>query len=135
MGLRGMIEAIENPCGDRSHGGLPFEQVGSLCETFTQEWDSGQRPDIPSYLDRVTAGSKDTLFHNLLVCEVRRLHEQGERPRVEDYFQRFPEFSGIVREVFLEATVSSLVRRPESRRPPSRWTTSRCRPAGSVTIA
>ena len=71
-------------------------------------WESG-RPDIPSYLDRVTLGSKDTLFRNLLLCELERLHDQGERPRTEDYLERFPEFSGIVREVFLETTVSSLV--------------------------
>ena len=103
-----MIEATANPDGERSQSRLPFEQVASLCETFTQDWKLG-RPDIPSYLDRVTFGSKDTLFRNLLMCELQRLHDQGERPRADDYLQRFPEFDGIVRDVFLEATASSLV--------------------------
>jgi hypothetical protein len=61
-----MNKATGNTLGDRWQGRLPFEQVVSLCATFTQEWESERRPDIPSYLDRVAAGSRATLLRNLL---------------------------------------------------------------------
>src|SRR5207253_951170 len=86
----------------------PFEQITSLCEDFSHEWQPVQRPDIPSYLDRVAADARGTLLRNMLLYEVERRRQEGERPQAEEYIRRFPQFSSLVRQVFLESTSSSL---------------------------
>src|SRR5262249_58925888 len=99
---------------DGSRTSVPFEQITSLCEEFAHEWQPAQRPDIPSYLDRVAADAQGTLLRNLLQFEVGRRRREGERPQAEEYLHRFPHFAGLVREGFLEST-SSAVRPDRSR--------------------
>ena len=87
--------------------GLPFEQVASVCESFTQIWDAERRPDIPSYLEQVAEASQETLLRNLLEHDVRRRRETGETPMAEEYIGRFPRHAALIRQVFLESTSSS----------------------------
>ena len=93
---------------DGSRTFVPFEQITSFCEEFAHEWQPAQRPDIPSYLDRVAADAQGTLLRNLLQFEVGRRRREGERPQAEEYLHRFPQFAGLVREVFLESTSSAV---------------------------
>ena len=127
-----MIEATTESDGLKSRPGLPFEQVTSVCASFTQSWDAARRPDLPSYLERVAEASQETLLRNLLEHEVRRRREAGETPTAEEYIGHFPRHAGLIRQVFLESTSSSKSTRARHR-PARRWTTSRCRPAGWAT--
>ena len=91
-----------------SRAGLPFEQVTSICESFTQDWDLARRPDIPTYLDRVGASTRPNLLRNLLEHDIRRRRQAGETPTAEEYIARFPGQATLVREVFLLSTASHL---------------------------
>jgi tetratricopeptide (TPR) repeat protein len=103
-----MIEEPSNPNRPREQSAVPFQQIVSLCENFTTEWQPAQRPDIPSYLDRVDDEAKESLLRNLLEHEVRRRRREGEIPLVEEYVERFPQFQSLVRQVFIESTFSSV---------------------------
>jgi hypothetical protein len=84
-----------------------FEQVVSLCQAFTDEWQPAQRPDIPSFLDRVADDAREPLLRNLLFHEIDHRRRLGEQPRADDYIARFPKFASAVRQVFLESTSST----------------------------
>jgi serine/threonine protein kinase/tetratricopeptide (TPR) repeat protein len=83
---------------------LPFDQVVSLCEDFTKDWEPGQRPSIPSYLFRAADDAKETLLMNLLQNEIQRRRLIGETPHAEEYIEQLPRYASVVRKVFLEST-------------------------------
>ena len=83
---------------------LPFDQVISLCEDFTSEWKLGQRPRISSYLERAADDAKETLLFNLLQNEIQRRRLVGESPRADEYLEHLPNYTSLVRKVFLEST-------------------------------
>jgi len=99
-----MVEPTVDLNPDRSQASLPFVQVISLCEKFSNEWEPDQRANIPSYLVRVADDAKESLLINLLQYEIQRRRQEGERPRAEEYIQHFPQFASLVRKVFLEST-------------------------------
>ncbi|MFI5459430.1 MAG: protein kinase [Isosphaerales bacterium] len=99
-----MIEQTNDLNPDRSQASLPFVQIISLCENFSNEWEPNQRPNIPSYLVRVADDAKQSLLVNLLQYEIQRRRHEGERPQAEEYIEHFPQFAGLVRKVFLEST-------------------------------
>jgi len=103
-----MSEDQIEPDRDRSQSVFPFKHVASLCEDFTSEWQSAQRPDIPAYLERVGDDAKETLLRNLLQYKIQRRRREGELPHAEEYIQRFPRFPSLVRQVFLESTSLAL---------------------------
>jgi len=99
-----MIEQTVDRNPDRSQASLPFVQITSLCEEFSNEWEPGRRPNIASYLVGVADDAKEPLLINLLQYEILRRRQEGERPRAEEYIQHFPQFANLVRKVFLEST-------------------------------
>jgi eukaryotic-like serine/threonine-protein kinase len=106
---------------------IPFEQVVSLCEDFTGEWRPSRRPSIPSYLARVADDARGTLLHNLLRYEILRRRSEGECPRAEEYILHLPRFAALVRQVFLESSIS-FARSPDCKEPPD---TAFSRPLGA----
>jgi tetratricopeptide (TPR) repeat protein len=112
-GDHGSISALfgttsrDTPTGPPEPRAASFERVVTLCQTFASEWRPSQRPDIPSFLDRVADDSRETLLRNLLYHEIDRRRREGEQPRAEDYIKRFPKFADAVRQVFLESTSSA----------------------------
>jgi len=99
-----MVEQTNDLNPDRSQASLPFVQIISLCENFSNEWKPDQRPNIPSYLVRVADDAKQSLLVNLLQYEIQRRRHEGELPQAEEYVQHFPQFASLVRKVFLEST-------------------------------
>lgn len=87
---------------------IPFDQVQETCATFTGQWQAASRPDLLAFLGRVTQDDQPTLLRNLLEFEVRKRRQIGEFPRAEDYLDRLPEHTAIVRQVFLETSSLSL---------------------------
>ncbi|QEL17786.1 hypothetical protein PX52LOC_04794 [Limnoglobus roseus] len=80
----------------------PFEQVVSLCTAFTWEYQHDTKPAIDSYLNRVGADAQPTLLRNLLAIEIEWRRAAGEQPQLDDYLARFPQFTGLLREAFLQ---------------------------------
>ncbi len=95
---------MHKPESPRESMSLPFDQVVALCESFTGEWEPGQRPSIPAYLLRAADDAKETLLFNLLQNEIQRRRLVGERPRAEEYIEQLPRYASLVRKVFLEST-------------------------------
>jgi eukaryotic-like serine/threonine-protein kinase len=85
-----------------------FDLVNEICRDFSKEWDRG-RPDFASKLSQVALEDRPTLLRNLLEFEVRRRREKGETPSIQEYIARAPEFEGLIRRVFLDASTVSLV--------------------------
>src|SRR4051812_47988974 len=102
--MAAMREEIGECGSPRGSSTLPFEQVVSLCEDFTGEWEPSRRPSIPSYLVRAGEEARETLLLNLLVNEIQRRRLVGECPRAEEYIEQLPGYASLVRKVFLEAT-------------------------------
>lgn len=88
-----------------------FEKVDSLCRTFSFELEKG-KPDLRDYLVQVAKDDQPTLLKNLLEYEVRNRRKAGQFPTAQEYIQLLPEFDGLIRRVFLDASsisVASLV--------------------------
>ena len=113
----GAATAGRSTAGTAPRPDIPFEQVVSLCEDFTGEWRPSRRPSIPSYLARVADDSRGTLLRNLLQYEILRRRSEGECPRAEEYILHLPRFAALVRQVFLESSIS-FARPPTGKEPP-----------------
>jgi serine/threonine protein kinase/tetratricopeptide (TPR) repeat protein len=79
-----------------------FVRVASLCDDFRAAGESGAAPSIDSYLERVAEEARPTLLRNLLAVELGRRRAAGERPRLEEFLERFPRFVAVVRSAFLQ---------------------------------
>jgi serine/threonine protein kinase/tetratricopeptide (TPR) repeat protein len=84
-----------------------FDQINELCSTFLKEWEH-DRPDLKSYLSRVTEEDRPTLLRNLLEIEVRMRRRSGEAPSAHEYIARLPESEGMIRRIFLDASSVSM---------------------------
>ena len=58
-----------------------------------------------------------TLLRNLLQHEILRRRSEGECPRAEEYILHLPRFAALVRQVFLESSIS-FARPPAGKEPP-----------------
>jgi serine/threonine protein kinase/tetratricopeptide (TPR) repeat protein len=105
-----------------SGGKGSFAEIVSLCENFTGDWQpkSQEAPGqtgawkpalINSYLGRVEEAARPTLLRNLLVIEIERRRATGEQPQIEEYLERFPQFTGMIREAFLHLSHQALTTR------------------------
>lgn len=87
---------------------VPFDRVQAACQTFTAEWEKGGPVDLPSYLAIVAEDDQGTLLRNLLEYEIHKRRESGESPRADEYLEKLPKHTAIVRQVFLDTSQLSL---------------------------
>ena len=83
-----------------------FDQVNALCQAFTDEWQSQQRSNLGDYIDRIAVDSREMLFRNLLLSEIKLRRKHGEQPSADEYHQQFPEFTSAIRNTFQETSHS-----------------------------
>ncbi len=81
-----------------------FEEVASLCEAFTGAYEGGTKPSMASYLGRAGADAQPWLLRNLLAVEIENRRAAGEQPQIEEYLASYPQFTTLIREVFLESS-------------------------------
>jgi serine/threonine protein kinase len=94
--------APEGPSQLRHH-------LDELADRFQCEWQAGRRPRIEDYLGEVPDEQRLALFRELLWYELTCRRRAGETVHVEDYLERFADFSDLVRQICDEAeTVDSL---------------------------
>lgn len=95
-----------NPCFTR--------RVAHICKPSLERADDfadlrrGDSQGIESYMDKVDASAREMLFQNLLMIDVDSRRQRGETPAAEEYLSRFPSFSSIVRQTFMEDQSASL---------------------------
>jgi serine/threonine protein kinase len=92
--------APESSTDETAGDSIPFDQIITLCERFKAERQTGGRPSIESYLDRVAEDARPALFRNLLALEVDIRRHCHEQPSVDDYLARFPQFGVIIGDLF-----------------------------------
>jgi tetratricopeptide (TPR) repeat protein len=100
-----------------------FEQVASVCQDFTGDWNPQDKPALSSYLDRVEPEAQPALLRNLLVIDINRRRAAGEQPLLEDYLQRFPHFATLIRDLFVDISPVSFA--PSGGTPNPRITASK----------
>lgn len=76
--------------------------IDLLCRDFEEQWQSGQKPDINSFLQPVDQGLHHDLLPELVAAEWELKILAGESPVRADYADRFPQLSNLLTE--LEAT-------------------------------
>jgi len=65
-------------------------RVEEGCDRFEAAWKAGLRPRIEDYLGETADPERSAQWHELLVLELVYRRLQGERPRLEEYWTRFP---------------------------------------------
>ncbi|HVC96341.1 MAG TPA: protein kinase [Pirellulales bacterium] len=81
-----------------------FDQINDLCRSFSEEGSDRGRLSIEDYLRQVADAAKPTLVRNLLHLDIERRRALGESPCADEYLHRLPDFTDLVRHVFLESS-------------------------------
>jgi tetratricopeptide (TPR) repeat protein len=77
-------------------------RVDRVCDTFEAAWQSGRRPQIEAYLGSAAGPERTKLLEELLRLELEYRCRSGENPPPEEYHQRFPADSDLIRAVFAD---------------------------------
>jgi serine/threonine protein kinase len=89
-----------------------WRQVDEICNAFETAWKSArtqkQRPQIEQYLADAPEPLRVKLLWELLEIDVAYRQRQRERPKLEDYLQRFPTiFQAVIRPGWLSDALSA----------------------------
>jgi serine/threonine-protein kinase len=74
-----------------------YQRVDQACDAFEAEWQGGRQPSIESYLADTPEPERSFLLKELLHVELEYRSKQGHTLALEDYRQRFPGHSALVR--------------------------------------
>ena len=74
--------------------------VEGACARFETEWRAGEGAELEAYLQPTTGAERDRLLARLLPIELERRRKRGERPRLAEYHQRFPDDGPLIAEAF-----------------------------------
>jgi hypothetical protein len=78
----------------------PSERVDELCDRFEAAWRAGPAPRIEDYLGQTDEADGAALLCELVALERELRRRRGERPRAQEYLDRFPDHARIVRAAF-----------------------------------
>ena len=95
-----------------------FDDVNALCCAYVEE--RGAR-SLEVYLQRIAEGAQPTLLRNLLDLDIQRRRASGQRPSVDEYVARLPEFAELIRQAFLDASSFSISTRSIAEQLASTW--------------
>lgn len=83
----------------------PFEEeIDRLADLFEDEFRRGSKPQIEAYLANQSIVLRPHLLRELLRLELELRLRVGEKPTINEYRQRFPDYLNIVELVFVPAT-------------------------------
>src|ERR1700730_9619756 len=68
-------------------------EVSAVCDRFEAELKSGNRPQIESYLTSWARNGLEDVFVELFALELHYRGLRGDRPTLEEYQRRFPQFT------------------------------------------
>jgi serine/threonine protein kinase len=89
-----------------TRAGLPFaaaEEIDRLCDAFEDAWLQGTPRPIEECLRAADPTCVPALREELLRLELECRCRRGERPRVEEYHARFPEYAAVLPDWLQEA--------------------------------
>ena len=79
-----------------TQGGIE-DQLFEIVDEFERRWESGDRPEIEAFLDRVDQTHRPRLLRELLIVEMSRLDDAGSPFTTAEYRERF-EDTGVIEE-------------------------------------
>lgn len=80
-----------------------LERIDNLCSEFEGKWQSNQPPTIESLLPRdLPEHERNALLAELIVLDVDYRQRRGETPTAQEYLDRFPDDSALIKEAFNE---------------------------------
>lgn len=80
-----------------------LEHIDDLCADFERRWQANEEPTIESVLtDNLSAIERDVLLAELIVLDADYRRRRGEAPIAQQYLDRFPESSSVIRDALGE---------------------------------
>lgn len=80
-----------------------LERIDNFCSEFEGKWQSNQPPTIESLLpEDLPEHERDALLAELIVLDVDYRQRRGETPTSQDYLDRFPDDSALIKEALNE---------------------------------
>src|SRR5215510_3301061 len=76
--------------------------IDAICDRFEAEWKAGCRPRAEDYLAEISESARSYLLWQLLRVDLCYRRVTREAPTSEEYEQRFPQYTDLVRRVFAE---------------------------------
>lgn len=83
--------------------------IDAICDQFEQDWKAGRGMGIEAYLGSVDPRHREPLFRELATLEMALSSSGTTVKRRQDYLTRFPNYAGIVNEIFSAASNSHRV--------------------------
>lgn len=77
-----------------------LDRIDDVCQRFEASWRDGQPAKLEEVLRAVSDKDRTPVFVELLHLEIEYRGKRGESPDEQTYVDRFPEYSGVVQEVF-----------------------------------
>ena len=74
----------------------PARRRERLCTRFGTDWQAGQRPRIEDYLEEVENLERAALLRELVALELELRLVRGDRPVLQGYRDRFPEYLSLI---------------------------------------
>jgi eukaryotic-like serine/threonine-protein kinase len=90
------------------------ERISEIASRFDTSWRDATQPSLETFLSDFADGTaRDELLRALLVIELEHRRANGDSPKSEDFFLRFPGHEQTIRAIFESATMAAgTVRRP-----------------------
>ncbi|QEG37154.1 serine/threonine-protein kinase [Bythopirellula goksoeyrii] len=80
-----------------------LERIDDLCADFERKLQSNEQPTIESMLvEDISPVEQEVLLAELIVLDIDYRRRRGETPTKQEYLERFPESSKVVRDVLNE---------------------------------
>lgn len=81
--------------------------IDERCDRFERDWRAGHRPSVESIIESASDAQKSALLRYLLSLELSLRREAGETPAVDEFQERFPEYSLLIAETLNNHTNES----------------------------
>ena len=74
--------------------------IDSICDRFEAAWKGSPAPQLEDFLTDIAEAQYERLLGELLKVEIQLLVEKGEPPKLQPYYQRFPEQLSLIDQCF-----------------------------------
>ena len=70
--------------------------INQLAASYQQAWQTGQEPKLEDFLNKSSSSTRGDVFQTLLRIDLTFRHKTGKLPAIQEYIQRFPEYSAAI---------------------------------------
>jgi WD40 repeat protein len=92
-----------------------LNRIDDVCQQFEASWRDGETPRLEEFIRGVSISERTPIFVELFHLELEYRGKRGELYELTTYLDRFPEFGGVVQEIFAQRMSGSTSRIGEFR--------------------